>query len=162
MPRSLLKSNRQGFPRKNIWNAGGRDPTGKNRMFKRTGNNQMQFHNLMLVTPQSHLIRWTQTLTSLHFLLQKSQVFPVAGSVRSPRRNVDFVRLRKTWGIAKRYPDSNRAFRIPVKTSPAKLFYLCCEFMARNISNRISNRSGGGERRCGANRSQCRRIRWRS
>ena len=53
-------------------------------MFKRTGNNQMQFHNLKLVIPQSHLIRWTQTLTSLHFLLQKSQAFHVAGSVRSP------------------------------------------------------------------------------
>ena len=88
-------------------------------MFKRTGNNQMQFHNLKLVTPQSHLIRWTQTLTSLHFLLQKSQVFHVAVSGRSPRRNVDFVRL----GVSlKRYPDSNRAFRIPVMTSALQNF----------------------------------------
>jgi hypothetical protein len=53
-------------------------------MFKRTGNNQMQFRNLMLVTPPSQLIGWTQTLPFLHFLLQKSQAFPVAGSVRNP------------------------------------------------------------------------------
>jgi hypothetical protein len=76
--------NRQGFPVKTFGTPGGKDPTGKNRMFKRTGNNQMQFRNLMLVTPPSQLIGWTQTLPFLHFLLQKSQAFPVAGSVRNP------------------------------------------------------------------------------
>ena len=143
MPRSLPKSNRQEFPRKNIWNAGGRNPTGKNRTFKRTGNNQMQFHNLQLVTPQSHLIRWTQTLTSLHFLLQKSQVFHVAGAGRSPKRNVDFVRL----GVSlKRYQDSNRAFRIPVKTSPLQNFstYAANLWHATSVIEAEAEREGAG------------------